>query len=77
MSNKLVKECATCMYWRHLEFATLGQCGRHPPLVLRLSEDRSVTLFPETPDECWCGEWTEGRNLLTPNEQAIAGKQAN
>ncbi len=69
--------CRTCMYWVIGEGGVLGECRRRPPRVMDLEDRNFPSAFPETYDICWCGEWAEGRHLMTPNEQAIAGKQAN
>ena len=73
MSNSNVRTCGTCMYWARNEGAVLGECRRNPPHVVSDESESFPSPFPETYDVSWCGEWAEGRHLMTANERAIAG----
>lgn len=52
-----MSKCAECVYWNpHWEGAAMGDCRRRVPLVL-LYREEITTVFPETGESEWCGEF--------------------
>ena len=69
-------QCSTCRYWDakgHGPFWARGnslgdkfrRCRRHPPDVQMESEsnDYGYSVWPYTPPDDWCGEWSASEAL--------------
>lgn len=47
--------CGQCRYFLQLD-DTGGECRRFPP-TMQADEDGTVSTFPGTSIDWWCGEW--------------------
>jgi len=56
--------CDECSYWVPLEWVYgEGQCRLHGPVVMSKENGGSITRFPITDSDAWCGDFhfkTEG-----------------
>ena len=70
----LNRTCAGCAWWERsapkLANATrdpsasayVGVCQRHAPVVVQVSGGFAVSLYPETHETRFCGDWREREN---------------
>ena len=77
--NELYPQCLFCKFWNRglkglenpseMELNQLGQCRRHAPTASVVGNfdmeqrDHSLSLFPNTKDRHWCGEFERGFNV--------------
>ena len=62
--------CASCMYWKPLEYPKdEGKCRRYPP---GRQEGRGYKygLYPITTEDTWCGEYKMCHAVLTEELEA-------
>lgn len=53
--------CSRCVFWKpEWEGAETGQCRVNPPVVLHLGGGGVATLWPQTEEDAWCGEFHDG-----------------
>jgi len=55
------KTCAKCKYWDNAN-SNSGQCRRSAPQAVVFKVDSEVeyrSVFPETVESDWCGDFTE------------------
>lgn len=55
-------QCGNCRFWEVMEgfgeeSREIGLCKRYPPMQPRHRADPDGWLFPEVPENEWCGEW--------------------
>lgn len=70
MSEERKERCETCRFWECTgesppDVEDIGDCHKRPPLVVLnpLILGKTMTRFPETVREEWCGEW-ESRSVV-------------
>lgn len=49
----VVEECQTCRFWK-----LRGDCRRYPPTLVHTFSAQTLTRFPTTGADHWCGEWS-------------------
>lgn len=54
--------CSKCSFWKSpqvddLELNEPGECRKNPPTVVPAGEWSSVSKWPETKSDDWCGEF--------------------
>lgn len=63
--------CKACVFWDAHAWGTHGFCRSRPPVVNPMN---GGTMWPETTDEEWCGEWDDGKDevevVFIPEEAA-------
>lgn len=54
-------QCAACWFWQRLngreDDPTMGDCRRMPPQVLVVEGVGMASVFPNTRETDWCGEF--------------------
>ena len=75
------ENCQSCKFWKYYgddrTAKVRGQCNRYPPTVTSDSDGSTMSEFPESTWDDWCGEYVElGTKLLKEDPVTPPSKES-